>query len=114
MDDLEMVGKGKLLGYLPLDTIRSMGVDPFVLEKRYRARGLYTKIFLDGSCHVGSGALYVANLQLLGEQIRMHESILRRNKWPATTVGFIDYVATVNVSPLSDLYNFISEVFREI
>jgi len=115
LKDLNQVGEKKLLGYLPLGTIRDIcGEDPVALQKQAEARGLKTLLLSSRECDVASGALYVYDSEKLQKFILVpqNKEILERNNWPTDVDGFVKNITCVLASD-EPLYDLIALCFND-
>lgn len=115
LDDIELVGEKKLLGYLPLSTIRDIcHEDPHVLQSRAEAKGLKTLLLKSGECDIASGALYVYDPVKLQEflLIPQNKAILEQNGWPVAVDGFVNNVVRV-LAKDEALYDLIALAFSD-
>jgi hypothetical protein len=114
LDDILNVGLTKLLGYLPLDTIRLNNASEQQLKADAEERGLATFLFTEMECNVGSGALYVADLTLLQKFLSdsRQKSVLISNNWPTDATEFVHAVRT-RLAPRGELYELVALVFND-
>lgn len=118
MADLLGVGQTKLMGYLPLETLRELcDEDPLVVREQLIERGLSTFYFDEGECNVSSGALYAYDVKHLQEFLDMpeHTAILDKYGWPRDAEGFllhtIHTLAPSETRP--DLYDLIALAYND-
>ncbi len=116
--DLLDVGKTKLMGYLPLRTLREVcESDPMQVRQQLIDQGLSTFYFDLGDCQIGSGALYACDAKRLQDFLDMpqHKAILEKYDWPQTAEGFLLHtvhtLAPVETHP--DLYDLIALAFND-
>lgn len=110
LDHLRLVGKEKLLGYLPLSTlIEKCATDPNRLKMELDEAGL--KTFFN---HAGNDFLYAfdeAKLQAYLDQSEQ-QRILYAQNWPTSAEGFARHVAEVTAKD-KDLYDLIALTFND-
>lgn len=114
MGDLYNVGKSKMLGYLPLTTVKELleqNLDN--LKKTLIDRGLFVHIFEHNECNIAGGAIYVADLKQLQEFLFVPEqkNILDIMQWPSDAKLFINKVANEHAE-YEPLYDLIAMTFN--
>lgn len=116
LDDLLLVGKSKLLGYLPLSTIIDLcGKDPLNLQEELNRNGLSTRLFTHEECGVGSGALYAWDNAKLSALLSLpgNEATLLEAEWPTDPAEFVDRVANDFAEGSGPLYDLIAIAFND-
>jgi len=112
LDDIRNVGITKLIGYLPLQTIRDNQTNEHQLIAEVEERGLTTFLLSEDECHVGSGALYVADLLALQKFLNdsRQKSILKLHNWPSDASMFVHAVSTRRAPP-GGLFDLVALTF---
>jgi hypothetical protein len=90
--DLVRVGPTKPVGYLPIDTLRRCGIEPWVVARDLEANGCSTAELSPVQCHIGySGALYAWHEPTLKRLLDAHRGAL--GDWPTDPRAFVLRVA---------------------
>tara|TARA_R110002124_G_scaffold287216_1_gene471327 strand:- start:12847 stop:13275 length:429 start_codon:yes stop_codon:yes gene_type:complete len=107
--DLTSVGDIKLMGYLPLDTIKQRGGDVGALRETLINKGLQTFILTEELCPVTSGALCAFNQAALQKYLNWpdHQTILKTHNWPKNADEFAR-ATLVHTAPPGKLYDLIA------
>lgn len=113
--DLLNVGDCKLVGYLPMSTIRERGgrQAEAKLTRWAKASGLNCKKIMGGS--TDSGALYVWHSTHLAEFLKKHSIVLTTAQIPTNPEKFIDYIEhfTVSINVFPAAYVVVGKTFND-
>jgi hypothetical protein len=101
LTDLTSVGDIKLMGYLPLETIKSRDGSVKALEEALINKGLRTFVMSEDNCPVLSGALQ--------EYLNWpeHQAILQDHNWPQNAEDFAR-ATLLYTAPQGKLYDLIA------
>jgi hypothetical protein len=113
--DLLNVGDSKLVGYLPLSTIKERGGKQAEIKitKWAKASGLSCKKIMGGG--TDSGALYVWHNDQLAEFLKKHASVFASAQVPIKPEKYIDYIEhfTVSLNVFPNVYVLIAKTFND-
>ena len=109
LTDLTSVGDIKLIGYLPLETIKSRDGSLKALEEALISKGLRTFIMSEDNCPVLSGALCAFNKVALQEYLNWpeHQAILQDHNWSQNAEDFAR-ATLLYTAPQGKLYDLIA------
>lgn len=113
--DLLNVGAEKLVGYLPLSTIREDGGHKADLKIMQWAKetGLSCKKIKNGQ--TDSGALYVWHNDFLAMFLKKYSAVFENAEIPTTPEKYIDYIEhfTVSLNTSPNAYILIAKTFND-
>jgi hypothetical protein len=115
LDDLNLVGTAKLIGYLPLSTIlHNCHADPHALRGEAIRKGLIAHIYSENECSIGSGALYIFDPEKLRDFLALPKNaiVLSRYQWPSEPHAFVRKVVTEIAEPQA-LYDLVALTFND-
>lgn len=112
IDDLDRVGPGKPLGYLPVSTVIKLGFDVTALMLKYAGKGLRTFVVSQEDSNVSSGALYVFDREALARLLESRRQVLVDAGWPTDPESFV-----LRLKETADrktaLYDLIADAFAD-
>lgn len=111
--DIENIGPKKPLGYLPIVTLdKYCSKTPLDVQRYAAERGLQCRIFSEGECRVGSGAVYVWHAPSLDALLDENQDTLVKNGWPLDADAFAARVARDHADDPA-LYRLIGLAFAD-
>lgn len=111
--DIERIGPKKPMGYLPIVTLdKYCGKTPLDVQRFAAERGLQCRIFSEGDCRVGSGAVYVWHAPALDALLDENQDTLLKNGWPLDADAFATRVAREHADEPA-LYRLIGVAFAD-
>jgi hypothetical protein len=108
------VGATRIIGYLPLYTIRDfLGAEPKALAREAADRGLSAVILGEDECCIKSGALYVYESAALSKLLESYLGRLQDAKWPMEPAAFIRHIAADWFTSDDPIMELIQAAFGE-
>lgn len=113
LNDLELVGDKKPVGYLPLSTLVEIcGVDPESKKAELEAKGLVVHQFnYPEETTVVGGALYTYSHEALSRILQSNRQILEQNGWPVEPDEFVRHLKVFAEDRA--LYRLVMQVFAD-
>jgi hypothetical protein len=114
LSSLTAVGTNeKAIGYLPLPTLRGLGISAAALTKLAAAKGLTAARVTGKHCCIKGGALYVYDHPQLSKLLASHAAVLSEYGWPADPDRFVHMVAQIWLPPSHPVTNVIRIAFAD-
>ncbi|MDP9813940.1 hypothetical protein J2W42_006817 [Rhizobium tibeticum] len=112
--DLTSVGPLKIVGYLPIYTIRQfLGTSPKALATAAAARGLATALFTTRTTRIKSGALYVYDRNALERLLSNEADAVQVAGLPLDADAFVAHIANVFYEAEHPAHRLIAAAFGE-
>ncbi|MGX1789199.1 hypothetical protein ACWIGM_20800 [Bosea sp. NPDC055332] len=114
LESLTQVGPSKPIGYLPLNTIRSiLNLSVQELIDDARKRGIAAIELSPRNCCINSGALYFYDSTALIRLLDAEAGLLCQNNCPRTPREFVEYIARNWLEPSHPLTRLVRHAFGE-
>ncbi|MGO7117545.1 hypothetical protein [Rhizobium leguminosarum] len=112
--DLSGVGSSKIVGYLPIYTIRQfLGTTPKALAAAAVTRGLATAHFTTRTTGIKSGALYVYDRNALERLLNKEADAVQAAGLPLDADAFVAHIASVFYEAEHPAQRLIAAAFGE-
>ena len=114
LESLDLVGRAKVVGYLPLRTISDvLDIHLNDLKRRYKARSLNVRVFSEKYTCIKSGAFFVYDNIMLENNIRQFEKTLSSLDWSPVPVHIIRRIARNWYNADHPIMPFIRSLYGE-
>jgi len=111
LNDLLDVGQTKLIGYLPIETIKKHGSSYLDVMIELEKRGIETKYFNEEKCNIRSGALFAFDRIALSKILLENKEIVLRASWPFEVDEFINYLISHIAQSETKMFFLIAKTY---
>ncbi len=113
LNDLDLVGDKKPVGYLPLSTLVDIcDVDPESKKAELEAKGLIVlQLEHPEETNIVGGALYAYSHEALSRVLQTNRQILENNDWPVEPDEFVRHLKVFATDRA--LYRLVMQVFAD-